>query len=150
MAIHKGSMVGLKYQHFHYILIWYLDTQWLIYVMWSVKTRRMSKNAKLSFWSHFKAKSELFPKVLKFCLNDIHIQSYNLMMLSSSTLLYTSFLTISSYFSECCFATSDGFLQIASHIRSYQWDLSICKAKKGDLWASKHLCGLMKWIWEKQ
>ena len=46
-------------------------------VMRSVKTRRMSQNAKLSFWSHFKAKSELFPELFKFCLYDIHIQSYN-------------------------------------------------------------------------
>ena len=45
--------------------------------MQSVKTRRMSQNVKLSFWSHFKATSELFPELFKFCLNDIHIQSYN-------------------------------------------------------------------------
>ena len=36
------------------------------YVKRSVKTRRMSQNAKLSFWSHFKAKSELFPELFKF------------------------------------------------------------------------------------
>ena len=41
------------------------------------KTRLMSQNAKLSFWSHFKAKSELFPELFKFCPYDIHIQSYN-------------------------------------------------------------------------
>ena len=38
------------------------------------------------------------------------------MMLSSSILLYTSFLTISSHFSKCRFATSDGFSQIASQM----------------------------------
>ena len=32
---------------------------------------------KIDFWSHFKATSELFPELFKFCLNDIHIQSYN-------------------------------------------------------------------------
>ena len=37
-----------------------------IKVMRSVKTRRMSQNAKLSFWSHFKAASELFPELFKF------------------------------------------------------------------------------------
>ena len=47
------------------------------YVMQSVKTRRMLQNAKLSFWSHFKPTSELFPELFKFCLNDIHIKSYN-------------------------------------------------------------------------
>ena len=36
------------------------------YVMRSVKTHRMLQNAKLSFWSHFKAKSELFPECLSF------------------------------------------------------------------------------------
>ena len=41
------------------------------------------------------------------------------MMLSSSTVLYTSFLTISSHFSKCCFATCDGFSQIASHISKF-------------------------------
>ena len=45
--------------------------------MQSVKTRWMSQNAKLSFWSHFKASSELFPELFKLYLNDIHIQSYN-------------------------------------------------------------------------
>ena len=35
----------------------------------------MSQNAKLSFWSHFKAKSELFQELLKFCLYDINIQN---------------------------------------------------------------------------
>ena len=47
------------------------------YVMRSVKTCRMSQNAKLSFWSHFKANIELFPELFKFFLYDIHIQSYN-------------------------------------------------------------------------
>ena len=47
------------------------------YVMRSVKTSRMLQNAKFIFWSHFKAKSELFPELLKLCLYDIHIQSYN-------------------------------------------------------------------------
>ena len=36
-----------------------------------------SQNAKLSFWSHFKAESELFLELFKFCLFDTHIQSYN-------------------------------------------------------------------------
>ena len=31
----------------------------------------------LGFWSQFIATSELFPELFKFCLNDIHIQSYN-------------------------------------------------------------------------
>ena len=39
-------------------------------------------------------------------------------MLSSSILLYTSFLTISSHFSKCRCATSDGFSQIASHMNN--------------------------------
>ena len=47
----------------------------------------MTQNAKLSFWSHFKALSELFPQLIKFCLYDIHIQSCNQMMLSSSILV---------------------------------------------------------------
>ena len=93
----------------------------LIYVMRSVKTRRTSQNAKLSFWSYFKAKSELFSELFKCCLYGIHIQSYNKMMLNSSILLYTSFLTISSHFSKCCFATSDGFSQIASHMPNHLW-----------------------------
>ena len=38
------------------------------------------------------------------------------MILSSSILLHTSFITNSSHFSKCHFATSDGFSQIASHI----------------------------------
>ena len=41
--------------------------------MRSVKTRRMSQNAQFSFWSHFKAKSELFPELFKFGLYDIYI-----------------------------------------------------------------------------
>ena len=41
------------------------------------KTRWMSQNAKLSFWSQSKAKSELFPELFKFCLHDIYIQSYD-------------------------------------------------------------------------
>ena len=49
----------------------------MVFVMQSVKTHGMLQNAKLSFWSHFKAKSELFPGLYKFCLYDIHIQSYN-------------------------------------------------------------------------
>ena len=85
-------------------------------VMRSVKTRRMSQNAKLCFRSHFKAEIELFPERFKFCVSDIHIQSYDWMVLSSSILLYTSFLTISSHFSKYRFATSDGFSQNASHI----------------------------------
>ena len=80
------------------------------YVMKSVKTHRMSQNAKLGFWSHFKGKSEPFPELFKFGLYDIHIQSYNEMMLSRSILLYTFFFfTISSHFSKCCFVTSDMF-----------------------------------------
>ena len=47
------------------------------YMMRSVKTRRMTQNAKLTFWSHFKAKKELFLELIKFCLYEIHIQSYN-------------------------------------------------------------------------
>ena len=46
-------------------------------VMRYVKTRWMSQNAKLSFWSHLKTKSKLFPELFKFSLYDIHIQSYN-------------------------------------------------------------------------
>ena len=65
--------------------------------MQSVKTRQMSQNAKMSFWSHIKAKSKLCPELFRFCLYDIHIQSYNWMMLSGSILLYTSFLTISPF-----------------------------------------------------
>ena len=42
-----------------------------------VKTCWMSQNAKFNLWSHFKPKSELFPELFKFCLFDIHIQSYN-------------------------------------------------------------------------
>ena len=45
--------------------------------MRSVKTRPMSQNAKLSFWSQIKAKSKLFPELFKLSLYDIHIQSYN-------------------------------------------------------------------------
>ena len=71
---------------------------------------------KIKFWSHCKATSKFFPELFKFCLNDIHIQSYNQMLLSSSILLNTSFLTISSHFSKCHFATSDGFSQFASHL----------------------------------
>ena len=41
--------------------------------MRSVKTRLMLQNLKLSFWYHFKAKSELFPELFKFYLYDIHI-----------------------------------------------------------------------------
>ena len=41
--------------------------------MQCVKTRRMSQNAKLSFWFQFKAKNELFPELFKFCLFDFHI-----------------------------------------------------------------------------
>ena len=93
----------------------------LIFVMQSVKTCQMSQNAKLSFWSHFKATSEPFPELLKFCLDDIRIPSYNYMMLSSSVLSYTSFLTISNHFSKCHFATSNGFSQIASHL-SIAWE----------------------------
>ena len=44
----------------------------LKYVMRSVKTRWMSQNAKLSFWSHLKAKGKLFPELFKFCLYVIH------------------------------------------------------------------------------
>ena len=44
-------------------------------VMRSVKTCRMSQNANLI--AQFIATSELFPELFKFCLNDIHIQSYN-------------------------------------------------------------------------
>ena len=39
--------------------------------MRSVKICRMLQNAKLSFGSHFKATSELFPELFKFNLNDI-------------------------------------------------------------------------------
>ena len=85
------------------------------YVMRSVRTCRMSQNAKLSFWFHFKAESKLFPEFLKFCLHDIHIQSYDQMILSSSILLYTNLITNSSHFSKYRFATSDRFSQIASH-----------------------------------
>ena len=45
--------------------------------MRSVKTCQMSQNAKLSLLSHFKATSEPFQELIKFCLNDIHIQTYN-------------------------------------------------------------------------
>ena len=55
----------------------YVPTPVLLFVMQSVKTPQMSQNAKLSFWSHFKATSKLFPELFKFCLSDIHIQSYN-------------------------------------------------------------------------
>ena len=47
------------------------------YVIRSVKTCWMSHNAKFSFWSHFKAESELFPELFKFGLYDIHIERYN-------------------------------------------------------------------------
>ena len=87
----------------------------------------MLQNAELSFWSHFKAKSGLFPELFEFRLYDIHIQSYNQMMLSSSILLDTSFLTISSHFSKCCFATSDGFSQIVSQLINFNgvWKIEI-------------------------
>ena len=45
--------------------------------MRSVKTRRMSENAKLGFWFHFKAKREYFSELFKFVLDDINIQSYD-------------------------------------------------------------------------
>ena len=45
--------------------MWHDTMQW-VNVMWSVKTRRMSQNAKLSFWSQFIATSELFPELFKF------------------------------------------------------------------------------------
>ena len=49
------------------------------------------------------------------CLNFFSITFTSkviIIMLNSSKLLYTSFLTISSYFSKCRFAASEGFSQI--------------------------------------
>ena len=48
------------------LIIDLLYTCILTFVMRSVKTRQMLENAKLSFWSHFKAKSEYFPELFNF------------------------------------------------------------------------------------
>ena len=85
--------------------------------MQSGKTCRMSQNAKLTLWSHFKAISKLFPELFELFLYDIHIQSYYQMMLSIWDIMDGSNIgTILSHFSKCHFATSDGFSCTASHI----------------------------------